>query len=85
MQFPFVEQAAGQSGSAAGQRLRHRVDASMPQEKGAWALRFVPKGAEAAVDGDRPTSRGLPPAARDGGARERPELRAWGFSRGEIP
>ena len=48
-------------------------------------LRFVPKGAEAAVDGDRPTSRGLPPAAKDGGARERRELRTWGFSRGEIP
>ena len=72
-------------GSAAGQRLRHRVDASMPQEKGAWALRFVPKGAKVAVDGDRPTSRGLPPAAKDGGAQKRRELRAWGFSRGKVP
>ena len=82
MQFPFVEQAAGQSGSAAGQRLRHRVDASMPQEKGAWALRFVPKGAEAAEDGDRPTSRGLPPAAKGRGNAKPPRAARLGILKG---
>ena len=43
--------------------LRLGVDAPKPHEQGAWVLRFVPNGAVVGVDGGKPTSRGLPPAA----------------------
>ena len=55
-------------GSAAGQRRWLEVDAHPPHEQGAGVLRFVPVGVGVRVDGGRPTSRGLPPAALgDGG------------------
>ncbi len=57
------------AGGAGGQRLRLRVDAPKPHEQGAWALRFVPNGANVRVDGGRPTRRGLPPAAVGDGRR----------------
>ena len=45
-------------------------------------LRFVPNGAVVGVDGGKPTSRGLPPAALgDGGAVKRLPLPKMGFSR----
>ena len=45
-------------------------------------LRFVPNGAVVGVDGGKPTSRGLPPAALgDGGAGKRLPLPKKGFSR----
>ncbi len=62
----------------------------MPHEQGAWALLCVSGGAGEGADGGRPTSRGLPPAARGatlpcpGGARgaagmrERRCLPRWG-------
>ena len=41
-----------------------RDDARPPHEQGAGALRFGSDGAAVGADGGRPTSRGLPPAAR---------------------
>ncbi len=57
------------AGSAGGQRLRRRIHAPKPHEQGAWALRFIPNGANVRVDGGRPTRRGLPPAAVGDGRR----------------
>ena len=51
------------AGGAGGQCLRLRIHAPKPHEQGAWALRFVPNGANVRVDGGRPTRKGLPPAA----------------------
>ena len=50
-------------GSAACQCRWPRVHAPKPHEQGAWVLRFVPNGVAVGVDGGKPTSRGLPPAA----------------------
>ena len=45
-------------------------------------LRFVPKGAVKGIDGGRPTSRGLPPAALgDGAAGKRRPFPKKGFPR----
>ena len=58
------------------------VDAHPPHEQGAGVLRFVPVGAVKRVDGDRPKSRGLPPAALgDGAAGKRLPSPKKGFSR----
>ena len=58
--------------SVGSQCLRRRVDACLPHEQGADRLRCVPFGAMVRVDGGRPTSRGLPPAA------------FWGTGDGEM-
>ena len=47
------------------------IDERPPHEQGAGALRFVPLGAVMGVDGGRPTSRGLSPAALGDEGRER--------------
>ena len=49
---------------AGSQCLRPHGDARPPHEQGAGALRFGSDGAAVRADGGRPTSRGLPPAAR---------------------
>ena len=58
-------------GSAASQCRWLGVDAYLPHEQGADRLRFVPLGTVVQIDGDRPTSRGLPPAAFGGMGRRR--------------
>ena len=48
-------------------------------------LRFVPKGAVKGIDGGRPTSRGLPPAALGDGATEESPVPQKGIPKGLIP
>ena len=75
------------AGSAGGQQpFGVGIDERPPHEQGAGALRFVPVGAVKRVDGGRPTSRGLPPAALgDGGRGEMAAVPQKGFSRVWIP
>ena len=64
MTRPKARRPEGPAGSAGSQRLRPHGDARPPHEQGAGALRFGSDGAAVGADGGRPTSRGLPPAAR---------------------
>ena len=61
---PKAQRPRGPAGSAGSQCLRPHGDARPPHEQGAGALRFGSDGAAVGADGGRPTSRGLPPAAR---------------------
>ena len=73
-------------GRAAGQRRWLGFDAHPPHEQGVGVLRFIPVGAVEGVDGGRPTSRGLPPAAVFGdGATEESPVPQKGILKGLIP